>query len=270
MTMSPHPELDQLSAYLDGELETSERNAVEVHLPTCAECRATLDALRATIADLATLPEPVPTEQDSWALRAAITRARVPVKRWHRAAWAAGAVAAAVVAIVAIVRPGGVGLSDKALAPAGADRAAAGASAANIQFDAGSFTASSAQAKLLVLSGKAESDQINQTALTASSPAPNAGGGGAAPGAQGLPQDSAGTTNLSFSAARSEETTTQIDHCVSQIQKSTQDLLQPVEYDVGTFESKPAFLLFFRTASRYELWVVQRPSCDTLYFAQAA
>src|SRR5918996_3844924 len=109
MTMGSHPELEQLSAFLDGELEASERSALEAHLPSCAECRSTLDALRATIADLGELPEAVPTEQDSWALRSAISRARRPARRWQRAAWAAGAVAAAAIAVVAIVQPGGGG-----------------------------------------------------------------------------------------------------------------------------------------------------------------
>src|SRR5919197_6434579 len=106
MTMSPHPELEQLSAYLDDELDAAARSALEAHVTSCAECRTTLDALRSTIADLATLPAVAPTEQDSWALRAAIASARAPSKRWQRAAWAAGAVAAAAIAVVAVVRPG--------------------------------------------------------------------------------------------------------------------------------------------------------------------
>ena len=67
--MNAHDELDNLSAYLDGELNQAERARLDAHLPGCAECRTTLDALRATVAGLATLPEPAPSGQDSWALR---------------------------------------------------------------------------------------------------------------------------------------------------------------------------------------------------------
>ena len=257
--MSPHAELDQLSAYIDGELDATERTALEAHLPSCAECRSTLDALRATITDLASLPEPVPSEQDSWALRSAIARGRAPVKQWHRAAWAAGAVAATLIAVVAIVRPGGDQAQRLATGPAGRGALEGAASGANIVYDAGAFTASSAQAKLLVLAGKVS------PGASVRNVAPVAGGTGA-PGAYADTAASEGEPLTTGGSDVSKE----IDRCVSQIQSSTQTLLQPVEYDVATYESNPAFLLFFRTSERYELWVVQRPSCDVLYFAQAA
>ncbi len=257
--MSPHPELDQLSAYVDDELPAPERSALESHLPSCADCRATLDALRATLADLTMLPEAVPTEQDSWALRSAIARARAPVKRWHRAAWAAGAVAAAAIAVVAIVRPGAnQGSQDLASrAPETAANLGAGTSSI-INFDAGAFTQSSAHAKLLVLSGKAADAQITNIPAV----------GGFAGSATPLAED--GAPDATRNRTSDEETSTQIGRCVDQIQRSTQEYLSPVEYDVVTYDSKPAFLLFFQTGGRYELWVVERPSCNTLYFAQAA
>src|SRR5438046_299921 len=46
--MNAHDELDNLSAYLDGELNQAERARLDAHLPGCAECRTTLDALHAT------------------------------------------------------------------------------------------------------------------------------------------------------------------------------------------------------------------------------
>jgi len=257
--MSSHPELEQLSAYLDAELDATDHTALEAHLPACAECRSILAALRATIADLGELPEAAPTEQDSWALRSAISRARTPVKRWQRAAWAAGAVAAAAIAVVAIVQPGG-GRQNAELASGGAE--GAGAPAANaglIVYDAGAFTAGSAQAKLLVVSGKTGEGQVQD----ASAPSPT----------EKVARPLAGSATTSDRYARAAGTTDatkEIDRCVAQIKKSTQEYLRPVEYDVGTFESKPAFLLFFQVESRFELWVVERPSCTTLYFAQAA
>lgn len=258
--MSPHAELDQLSAYIDGELEAHERTALEAHLPTCAECRSTLNALRATITDLASLPEPVPNEQDSWALRSAIARARAPVKRWHRAAWAAGAVAAALIAVVAIVRPGPDPRQTLATSPGTRGGLEGAAGTANIVYDAGAFTASTAQAKLLVLAGKVS------PGATVRNVAPATGAGAET----GAPTDTAAPKGEGFSVTSGSDVSKEIDRCVTEIQADTQQLLQPVEYDVATYESKPAFLLFFRTSERYELWVVQRPSCDVLYFAQAA
>lgn len=259
MTMSSHPELDQLSAYVDDELAASERAALEVHLPTCAECRATLDALRATIADLSLLPDEAPTEQDSWALRSAIAAARRPARRWQRVAWSAGAVAAAAIAVVAIVRPGG--------APSGGDLAfettsgaAAGGSTSIIRYDAGAFTQASAHAKLLVISGKVTTNQVTSVP---------AARGAAGPSTTADAQ-TYGEALKSGSTVSPEDTARQIGRCVDEIQRSTQEYLSPVEYDVATYESKPAFLLFFQVAGRYELWVVGRPSCETLYFAQAA
>src|SRR5256885_5541795 len=41
---------DRLSEYLDGELGAADSTALEAHLPTCADCRATLDQLRRVVA----------------------------------------------------------------------------------------------------------------------------------------------------------------------------------------------------------------------------
>ncbi|MGE3273736.1 MAG: anti-sigma factor [Vicinamibacterales bacterium] len=46
---------DQLSAYLDGELEAGERAACEAHLAACASCRETLDDLRALVTEAGAL-----------------------------------------------------------------------------------------------------------------------------------------------------------------------------------------------------------------------
>src|SRR2546425_456149 len=162
--MTPHGELDQLSAYLDGELDPSDRAHLEAHLPTCAECRTTIDALRATVADLAALPDPEPSEQDSWALRAAIAAE---------------------------------GSQQPGTAPIPPGR------------------------------------PLSATAVPS----------GSAPSAE-------------------------IDRCVGIVKSSTQEILTPVRYELVTFESKPAFFLFFSTTDRYELWVVTRDTCDVAYFFQ--
>lgn len=64
--MSRHvPWADQLSDYLDDELTGGERAAVESHLATCAECAATLAALRRVVACASSLSSAAP-ERDLW------------------------------------------------------------------------------------------------------------------------------------------------------------------------------------------------------------
>ena len=246
--MSAHSELDQLSAYLDGELDAAERAHVEAHLPTCAECRTTLDSLRATIADLATLPEPAPSEQDSWAIRSAISRSRAPAKRWQRAAWAAGAVAAGVVAFVVFthspVKNNGGGFE--------AASKASTTSAENVPVN-------TVQSRLLVVSRKVSDAGIPTTyAAPAGAPAQQAAplSGGQAFDANALSRESVPTAA--------------IDRCVAAVPPSATEALTPLQYELVTFEKKPAFFLFFSTPERVELWVVTRDRCEVLYFAQTA
>jgi anti-sigma factor RsiW len=53
----------QLSAYLDDALGTAERLTVDRHLDTCADCRARLGELRATVSLIGRLPDPTPTRR---------------------------------------------------------------------------------------------------------------------------------------------------------------------------------------------------------------
>jgi tetratricopeptide (TPR) repeat protein len=58
---------DRLSEYLDNEdMSAGDRSAIEAHLTTCAECRATLAELRAVAAVAASLPD-MPPSRDLWA-----------------------------------------------------------------------------------------------------------------------------------------------------------------------------------------------------------
>ncbi|OFW21883.1 MAG: hypothetical protein A3H97_08410 [Acidobacteria bacterium RIFCSPLOWO2_02_FULL_65_29] len=64
--MSRHePWVDQLSDFLDDELPDDERAAVESHLALCAECTATLAALRRVVAGASSLASRAP-ERDLW------------------------------------------------------------------------------------------------------------------------------------------------------------------------------------------------------------
>jgi hypothetical protein len=56
---------DRLSEYLDGELPATERAALETHLASCADCRATLADLRGVVARAQGL-EPRPPATNLW------------------------------------------------------------------------------------------------------------------------------------------------------------------------------------------------------------
>jgi hypothetical protein len=259
--MAPHDELDQLSAYIDGELEAHEHARIEAHLPGCAECRTTLDALRATVAALTELPEPVPTEQDSWALRSAIARARKPVRRWQRAAVAAGSLAAAMVAVLAFALSGGGGGGFRASQAPERSALGAGPAAVPVFTSSQNFSLQAAHTHLLEVSGKVPPGATRPLSSDMRSSTSQPAAGGAAPEAQGFPLDA---------SAPNEKVKSQIDRCVNVVRRSTQVLLTPVRYEVVTFESKPAFFLIFSTQERFELWVVTRDRCEVLYFAQTA
>jgi len=56
---------DRLSEYIDGELESTERAAIEAHLATCGRCYATLGELRQVVARAKSL-EDTPPATDLW------------------------------------------------------------------------------------------------------------------------------------------------------------------------------------------------------------
>jgi hypothetical protein len=69
---------NRLSDYLDGELDSVERGALEAHLATCGECYATLSELRGVVAHAKTLEDTEPAN-DLWpAIRAGLTPGRRP------------------------------------------------------------------------------------------------------------------------------------------------------------------------------------------------
>jgi putative zinc finger protein len=261
--MMQHDELDQLSAYIDGELDAAERSRLEAHVSTCTDCRTSLDALRMTIADLKTLPEEEPTEQDSWALRSAIARARKPAKRWQRYIVAAGSVAAVAIAFVAFVNGGSKGSRNDLEATGG------GNNVGLVPVDQ-NFDKFSAQAHLLALTGKVSSaEDVQGYAPTAKS--------GGLPANQAPSQAPVTVDRQVQSFSAYDSSSGDLERCVRVVQSSTDDLLQPFRYEYARFDDKPAFFLVFvvtksdGTAERYELWVmsadVKKP-CETLFFSQ--
>ncbi len=264
--MNPHDELDLLSPYLDGELDASDRASLEAHMLSCPECRATLIGLQATVADLRTLPEPIPTPQDSWALRAAIRRARSPMRKWQRVSWAAGAVAAAAIVFVAVNLPGSNPRQDLASGALQGERAKGAA----IYQSGENLTAADAQARLLDVAGIVPG-AVSTPVPTFKESSSDSANQGAAPAGSLYAASPQASRELALLASAGEDDPTRaaIERCVGIVRGSTQEFLEPIQYEIATFESKPSFLLFFRSSARYELWVVSRSDCTVLYFGQA-
>ncbi|NLN78398.1 MAG: hypothetical protein GX141_05740 [Armatimonadetes bacterium] len=111
---------DQLSAYVDGELSKSDLIDVELHLSSCAECRAELAALEMLVRATVKLEEVDPPSSLRSRIAAATTQRR-KVDRWaavvqrvisvRRIAWA-GAIAGAAAAAVLFIGLGNVGIDE--------------------------------------------------------------------------------------------------------------------------------------------------------------
>ncbi len=111
---------DRLSEYLDDELAPGERAALEAHLSTCADCRATLDDLRRVVARAQGL-EDQPPAVDLWAGVAERIGAGqvVPLAARRRVSFSIPQLAAAGIAL-ALLSGGGVwlGLRPEPVTPA--------------------------------------------------------------------------------------------------------------------------------------------------------
>ena len=114
---------DRLSEYLDGELDNAARAELELHLQTCAACRAVLEELRQVVGTARSLP-PIEPATDLWpaiADRIAAEREVVLPLRRERAAprlsFTIPQLAAAAVALM-LVSGGAVWMVGRSPAPA--------------------------------------------------------------------------------------------------------------------------------------------------------
>lgn len=130
-----HASNDDLSAYLDGQLEADARGRVQSHVDACAPCRAALEELRAVRSALRELPRAAVPR--SFALREADVRqapAAHPGGIFVRAMpMLSGVTAVALFAFLALV---GVDLSG-GTSGGGADEAGEAAGVLDTEFDAG-------------------------------------------------------------------------------------------------------------------------------------
>ncbi|MFA5890593.1 MAG: zf-HC2 domain-containing protein [Actinomycetota bacterium] len=253
---TPAHDQERLSAYLDGELEFAARAEVDAHLGECGSCRATLAALRTTVADLRALEEPAPSAQDSWALRAAVARARRSQVRRVRLPLAIGGVAAALIAFAAVTMRG-----PEPVSGSGTAEMALGARPPILLLEQ-DFDAASARD---LLAGDPTS-VTSYRGATADSAAP----GSPQVPEQALPvqSDSGSLKSRSTAAGSVRGDTAGVSACEKAI--FSKDAPQALSYIDARFEGRPAYLLVYELASpaRLELWVVSQDSCEVLFFAQ--
>ena len=94
-----------LSAYVDGQVSASEASRVQEHLAACAECRRELEALRATVSLLRSLPQVQPSRSF------ALAEAPEPADRRWPVAWGArAAMSVAGLVLAALLLGDAVGL----------------------------------------------------------------------------------------------------------------------------------------------------------------
>lgn len=103
---------EELSAYLDAELDPGARAALEAHLADCPDCRAALGSLTWLDGQLAALPAIEASPQFEARLRARLVRAQEPrgwrraparLRRAWRSEWNLPTAAAAAVAVAALL-----------------------------------------------------------------------------------------------------------------------------------------------------------------------
>lgn len=121
--MATEPTLEELSAYVDGELDGPEHAELESHLKTCSSCRSRLEGLRQAVSAIRALPMETPPRNFT-----------VPAQRrqsWHWApiGWATSAAAAILVVAFGITQLHGFGGAGTTATSLGVNRGAAEAPA---------------------------------------------------------------------------------------------------------------------------------------------
>jgi anti-sigma factor RsiW len=110
MTTTEHIPAEDLSAYIDGDVEESRARKIQSHLDECEACSRAAEELRTLRGDLSMMAEVEP-RRDLWL---AIQRAREPGVSWWRRFWmvpaaAAAGAAAALLIVFVLGRPVDVG-----------------------------------------------------------------------------------------------------------------------------------------------------------------
>jgi len=253
--MNPHPDPEQLSAYIDGELTGTDRDDLEQHLTGCSECSATVRGLRATVADMRALPSPALSEQDQWALRSAISKARrrpaERYRRWVVGAGSAAAVAAAIVGVLSLNHNKANTTSGRASSEVHAPALGAPSAQVPIQVDQTNYNSSTARSLLLSTSNVYFAPAQPQ----------------AAPTTKTAQAGTSSTLDSTISAPLADQSRygPQIATCERDIFSSGSGGARAIAYVVGRYESTPAFFLIYSVVvggkTEKEMWVVRQSDC---------
>jgi len=212
-------------------------------------------ALRATLADMRALPSPVPSEQDQWALRSAISKARrKPAERYRRwivGAGSAAAVAAAIVAGLTLTHTAkNTPENSAAKAIDKADSMPFNSGSPEIQFDSTNYNSASAKQLL--------APPVAAVAAPAVIPGTSTRGVGGSGVTNGLP-------HTSLSAADRNRYRTEILGCEQQVFSHGSGGARAKTYIVGRYENTPVFFLIYTVVvggkTKTEMWVVQQSNC---------
>ena len=121
--MATDPTLEELSAYVDGELDAPARAELEGHLKTCSSCRARLDGLRQTVSAIRAMPMETPPRAFT------VPPQRRQGWRWAPVGWIGGTAAALLVIALGITQLHGIGGAGTASSSVALNRGAAEAPA---------------------------------------------------------------------------------------------------------------------------------------------
>jgi hypothetical protein len=78
----------RLNDYLDGGLPADEKQAVELHLQQCSDCRKELNSFRSVLSQAAALPRSITPSHDLWpGIEGRIAQRQPLLGRWKRALW---------------------------------------------------------------------------------------------------------------------------------------------------------------------------------------
>ncbi len=154
---------DQLSAYIDGELDASAAKRLERHMAECGRCRREMEQLRATVAALQGLPAVQPPRSFTLSPERVALRPAVPVASplafGARIAAAGVAATLAIVLVVDLGDFGGDGVTPEATAPQMMRSEADEAGAATTGGEEAEIAADDEEPTFM---GDAETDQVEE------------------------------------------------------------------------------------------------------------
>jgi len=269
-----HPELSELSAFADDELEPGRNAEVETHLAGCAPCRTIAADLGSLSRRLAALPRPVPTDHERATWHAAVARAAAPDEKrvllWARGGRAGWLLAAAVALVVVVAGGLAVLLRPSSSAPSVAAPEPQPASQAprltGTSISAADLIADCRPVASTARLGIGSSDQLATLLEAAKKSCSGA-----------VTRVDAGSHRIQYGSELAR-TVPALSACVTSLYDQTDAPLLPVFAEPATYENQPAIVVVFLTTFRSpalpddrldsrQAWVMDETTCTPLNVA---